>query len=70
MQGGIGPRASMPQSMKAKVLTAEADQDERRQVVIAYDATEDGRQMMMWASKYCLSAEDELHLVHYQVRYT
>lgn len=66
-QGGVGPRASLPQSMKAKMLTAEAAQDERRQVVIAYDATEEGRRMLGWATNYCLATDDELHLVHYQV---
>ena len=53
--------------MKAKMLTAEAAQDERRQVVIAYDATEEGRRMLSWATNYCLATDDELHLVHYQV---
>ena len=57
----------MPQNMKAKMLTAEADKDERRQVVIAYDAREEGRQMVIWATKYCLAADDDLHIVHYQV---
>ena len=66
-QGGIGPRASLPQSMKGKMLTAEVAQDERRQVVIAYEATQEGRRMLGWATNYCLATDDELHLVHYQV---
>lgn len=53
--------------MKAKVLIAEADHDEPRQLVVAYDALEEGRQMMSWVSKYCLASDDQLHIVHYQV---
>ena len=67
LQGTPGPRASLPQSMKIKVLNAEADHDEPRQLVVAYDALEEGRQMMSWVAKYCMASDDQLHVVHYQV---
>lgn len=64
---GPGARASLPQSVKASVLTASPEVNERRKVVIAYDGFDTGRQMLTWAAKFCLAAEDELFLLQYQV---
>ncbi|KAL3130823.1 hypothetical protein ABBQ38_000158 [Trebouxia sp. C0009 RCD-2024] len=66
--GGPGARASLPQHMKANMLTATAaDADLPRKVVIAYDSFDVGRQMLTWAAKYCLAAEDQVFLLQYQV---
>lgn len=68
MQGGPGVRASLPQHMKANMLTTTAaDADLPRKVVIAYDSFDVGRQMLTWAAKYCLAAEDQMFLLQYQV---
>lgn len=68
LQGGPGARASLPQHMKANMLTATAaDADLPRKVVIAYDSFDVGRQMLTWAAKYCLAAEDQVFLLQYQV---
>lgn len=50
------------------MLTAmAADADLPRKVVIAYDSFDVGRQMLTWAAKYCLAADDQLFLLQYQV---
>lgn len=64
---GPGARASLPQNMKANMLTATTDPDKPRKVVIAYDAFDVGRQMLTWAAKYCLASDDQLFLLQYQV---
>ena len=69
LQGGPGARTSLRQHMKANMLTAAAaDADLPRKVVIAYDSFDVGRQMLTWAAKYCLAADDQLFLLQYQVR--
>ncbi len=70
VQGGPGPRASLPQNVKAVMLTATVDANQPRKVVIAYDAFDVGRQMLTWAAKYCLASDDELFLLQYQVSHT
>ncbi len=67
LQAGPGARASLPQNLKASVLTATPDVNERRKIVIAYDGFDVGRQMLTWAAKCCLAAGDELFLLQYQV---
>ena len=63
-------RASLPQNLKANVLSATPESNERRKVVIAYDGLDVGRQMLTWAAKFCLAADDELFLLQYQVSCT
>lgn len=67
LQAGPGARASLPQTLKASVLTATPEVNDRRKVVIAYDGFDIGRQMLTWAAKFCLAAGDELFLLQYQV---
>ena len=67
LQAGPGARASLPQTLKASVLTATPEVIDRRKVVIAYDGFDIGRQMLTWAAKFCLAAGDELFLLQYQV---
>ena len=66
MQAGPRQTASLPQNLKASMLTARPETDQPRKVVIAYDGFDVGRQMLTWAAKYCLASEDELHLLQYQ----
>ena len=49
------------------MLTATADADVPRKVVVAYDGFDAGRQMLTWAAKFCLASDDELFLLQYQV---
>ena len=49
------------------MLSATPESNERRKVVIAYDGLDVGRQMLTWAAKFCLAADDELFLLQYQV---